>query len=113
MTYDVLTGVAVQLRTWDGPSLFYSTGSQMELLQLPGNDPQPPQLGIALDRNTGRLTLTCPTENQGTVTLMTSIDGGRTWAPVPNYEDLPAQGVPVVLQIDPTEKSALYYARVR
>jgi hypothetical protein len=113
ITYDVVTGVAVQLRTWDGPSLIYSTGTQLALAEIPTNPPASPRLDISFNRNTGMITIACPTANQGTVTLLTSTDGGKNWVPVPNYQDLPCQGVPVVLQVEAKEKAALYLAQVR
>jgi hypothetical protein len=112
-TYDVATGLAIQLRTFQGPSPIYHIQTELALTALPPVPPTAPRLSISLDPSRTTVTVSVPTEADKLVTLLVSNDGGRSWRPVPEFEDRAGTGAPFLYTQQHPSGSALYHVRVR
>ncbi|MHC1768921.1 MAG: hypothetical protein AB9869_32335 [Verrucomicrobiia bacterium] len=113
VTYDALSGLALELKTFDGPSPLYFTQTELQLTEVPAMPPVVPRLGISWTPDRRTVLISCPTEAGRFVTFFTSKDGCRTWQGVPGYQDRPGTGEPLVYTADIGPGSVFYRVQVR
>ncbi|HSA00035.1 MAG TPA: hypothetical protein P5055_04780 [Candidatus Paceibacterota bacterium] len=115
-SYDVITGAATQLRTYDGPSPLYYTLTEVNLDELPPDIPalpSAPRLTIVHHPGDHTVTMSCLTEIGRLLTLLSSNDGCRTWTPVADCIDRRCDGQPFVYTIGSGTRSIFYRVQVR
>lgn len=110
-SFDQLTGVAVQVRGFSGPSPFYYTRTEMSLVEIPTMPPTAPRLEIIFDPEKLAVTISFLADAGTIITLERSTDGARSWTAVPGYEGRVADAYPIICEIKTPTGMALFRAR--
>lgn len=112
-TYDLATGVALRLRTYEGASPLYTIETEMRLEEVPAVPPRAPRLAFAYRAVEDELTLTWMGEGNRAFSLLTSVDGGRSWGIVSGWEDRASTGETMEYRLVGPRGTALFRVRVR